>query len=520
MKTNDEQWAVFWCHLLHPIIFGEVDAGDANRYLKKRARQECLFPDGTRKKPSLSTLKRKLRKYRTGGFEALARKPRRDRGKPRVASPDVIASAVEIKKEQPRRSEDTINRFLQDRHGVRLKRSTLFRHLKEAGATRLKLGISSKPVRKRWTREHTHDLWIGDFEEGPYVFVGDEILPTYLSAFIDCHSRRIVEARYYLRQNLDILIDSLIRALATHGAPSALYLDNAKVYHARGLVTLCYRLLIKLLHRPPGDAAAGGLIERFFLTAQNQFEAEVRAGDILSPDKLNRAFSAWLEVSYHQRVNSDTGQSPRQRYEQGLTVIRQVDMNEALAAFMQRVTRKVDPVFSDVRLNNRFYRVDARLRGDKVWVRYDPFSSMDTVQVYSLREEYLGSGVRHQRQEGEKPSPSSARGKPAHDYPELLIRQHEEQLAARTKGIDYRKVSQRRPWPFHAFTKSFARLMGKSAGAAAFTAGELETLKKIYNRCARISETMLKQAFENASHKSIPYVGHELQKRALEQEDK
>jgi hypothetical protein len=31
-----------------------------------------------------------------------------------------------------------------------------------------------KPVRKRWTREHTHDLWVGDFEEGPYVLVDGE----------------------------------------------------------------------------------------------------------------------------------------------------------------------------------------------------------------------------------------------------------------------------------------------------------------------------------------------------------
>ena len=68
--------------------------------------------------------------------------------------------------------------------------------------------------RKRFTREHTHDLWVGDFEEGPYVLIDDEVLPTYLCLFIDCHSRYVVEGRYYLRQSLDILIDSLLRAWA------------------------------------------------------------------------------------------------------------------------------------------------------------------------------------------------------------------------------------------------------------------------------------------------------------------
>jgi hypothetical protein len=365
-------------------------------------------------------------------------------------------------------------------------------------------------VRKRWTREHTHDLWLGDFEEGPYVLVGQEVLPTYLSAFIDCHSRYIVEARYYLRQNLDILIDSWIRALATHGAPLALYVDNAKVYNARGLQIACYRLHIHLLHRRPRDPAPGGLIERFFGTAQSQFESEIRAGDIMHLDPLNRALTAWLEVSYHQRVNSDTAQAPQERYDQGLTVIRHVDMDQVLASFLQSVPRKVHRDFSDVRLNNRFYRVDPRYRGEAVEVRFDPFSSMDTVQIYSVHGEYLGQGQCHTRDTGLPAPPASTPAKPAYNYPELLIRQHEQQLAAQTHGIDYRRVTPRRAWPFGAFVKAFARLLGHKAGMAAFDAGQLEALKKLYNRHAGVTEAALQDAFERAPHKSIPYVGHEL----------
>jgi putative transposase len=79
------------------------------------------------------------------------------------------------------------------------------------------------------------------------------------------------------------------------------------------LKAACLALNIKLLHRPPRDPAPGGLIERFFQTVQSQFEAEVRAGDILTLDRLNRAFSAWLDVSYHQRTHSEIGQTPQQR---------------------------------------------------------------------------------------------------------------------------------------------------------------------------------------------------------------
>jgi transposase len=190
----------------------------------------------------LSTLRRKLRQYRQAGFEGLARKGRADRGRPRAHDPAIIEKAIELKRDQPRRSEETINQFLQSWYGKTLPKSTLYRALKQAGATRIKLGISRRPVRRRWSRDQTHALWVGDFEEGPYVLHQQQPVPTHLSAWIDCHSRFIVEGRYYYRQNLDILIDSLLRAWTSHGTPLAFYIDNAKVYHARALQAACFRL--------------------------------------------------------------------------------------------------------------------------------------------------------------------------------------------------------------------------------------------------------------------------------------
>jgi transposase InsO family protein len=518
MKPKDEKWAVFWCGLLHPILFEEIDASETNQYLKRLAQREVVFPDGRQGKPSLSTLRRKLNRYRRQGFAALARRPRSDRGKARSVASDALAFAIELKREQPLRSHRSINRFLNERFGVTIAKSTLYRHLRAAGATRLKLGIVKKPVRKRWTREHTHDLWVGDFEEGPYVLVDGEAVATHLSAFIDCHSRYAVEARYYLRQNLDILIDSLLRALAVHGAPKQLYLDNAKVYHAKALKAACCRLHINLLHRPPYDPAPGGLIERFFQSAQQGFEAEVRGNDILELNQLNRAFSAWLEVDYHRTLHSEIAQTPKDRYAAGLIVVRQVDLNEAHTSFMRSEQRRVHRDFSDIQLDKRFYRVDPKLRGDKVEVRYDPFGILGMVQIYSLDGHYLGEGALHHRERGEKPGLDSAPSKPKNNYLDLLVNEHEELLAAQSRGIDYRKAVRQRPWPFPEFLKIFARLMGKKGGLSAFGAGELETLKKLYNRDASLDKRRLEQAFAKAQHKTIPYVAYELRQQTTEEE--
>jgi len=510
LNKKQEKWAIFWCDLLSPIIYEEIEPEKTHQFLKTLTKQPVCFPDGHSKKPSLSTLKRKVKKYRTAGFDALARKKRNDSGKSRHVSPEVIQKAIELKKDQPRRSVQAINRFLKGICGKTVPRSTLYRHLKDAHATRLKLGVIRKKVRKRWSRDHTHDLWVGDFEDGPYVLENHQVLPTYLSAFIDCHSRYAVEARYYLRENLDVLIDSFIRAMATHGAPLSIYVDNAKIYHSNGLKAACHRCNIKLLHRPPGDPQPGGLIERLIQTTQDQFEAEVRAGQILSLAELNRALSAWLAVSYHNSIHSEIGETPQQRYQKGLTVIRQVDIGRVLQSFMKKECRSVHKTFSDVQLDKRFYRVDPKLRGDRVEVRYDPFSMLDTVTIYSLKGQYLGTGMLHDRSSDIPIGAEHKPGRLKYNYIDLLLQQHKRLLAEQTGGIDYRKVIDRRPWPFHEFAKTVADLMGRKAGLADLTAEELESLKKVYNQSLLINRQMVKHAFEKAFYKSVPYIVLEL----------
>lgn len=183
MKQKDEKWALFWCNLLHPVIFGEIEQEQTNRFLKSICLQEIVFPNGKRKRPAISTLRRKLNRYRKDGFQSLARKARNDRGASRKVSREIIDKAIELKKEQPRRSDDSLNRFLTQYYGRTIPKSTLYRHLKLAGATKLKLGVSLQKVRIRWTRDHTHDLWLGDFQEGPYVLLDGEALPTHLCLF-------------------------------------------------------------------------------------------------------------------------------------------------------------------------------------------------------------------------------------------------------------------------------------------------------------------------------------------------
>ena len=169
MDPANDDWAVFWCSLLGPILLDEVPAGERRRFLQTLSQQEVLLPNGKRKCISLSTLRRKVRQFRKQKIDGLRRQPRQDRGQSRKNREAMIARAIALKKEQPYRSPDAINEFLEKEFGRTIPKSTLNRHLREAGATRRHLGVSQEKIRCRWTRDHSNALWVGDFADGPHV---------------------------------------------------------------------------------------------------------------------------------------------------------------------------------------------------------------------------------------------------------------------------------------------------------------------------------------------------------------
>lgn len=517
MGRDDQAWAVFWCSLLSPLLLGEIPPAEREAYFRSLAEQERLLPNGRRKRVCVRTLRRWWKRLRDEGVDGTFRRRRSDRGRPHTGQQPLLDRAVELKKEQPRRSDVVLNRILQQEFGRRLPRSTLYRHLRREGATRRKLGISQQKVRCRWTRDQPGALWVGDFEHGPPLLHEGRAVQTRLSAWIDCHSRYVVEARYYLRENWDVLVDSLLRAWTRHGASRELYVDNAKIYHAAALKLACTQLNIKLLHRPPRDPAAGGLIERFFQTAQGQLEAEIRAARLLSLGDINRALSAWLEVEYHAAIHSETGQTPHERYA-ATGLQRSVHLQSVMQLFLRRERRTVDRDHSDVTVNGRYFAVDPKLRGDSLEVRFDPFidnGQPQEVQLYRPDDgAYLGIGRLYQREKGHHPQPTPPAERPpiVPSYLDALEierqRRHEQQRQA---GLDFHSASRRNVWSFTSFATLIAKLLGHKAGLSAFSSQELEALRAFHTRYDRVQEKLLRAAVADAEALTIPHVLFRLQ---------
>ena len=507
MDSKSERWALFWCHLLHDLLFEELEPHERGRRLRELASQAVECPDGKTRTPSLSTLRRKLTLYRKKGFDSLERKARSDRGgsQQRKNYEQLIARAIELKKDLPTRGYRTISKMLELEFGRTLSKSTLYRHLKQAGATRRQLGATSKPVRKSWRRNHSHELWIGDFSHGPYVRLEERVVQTRLSAFIDIYSRYSVEAHYYYDEKLDVLCDSFLRALAAHGAPGAIYVDNAKVYRSKAFSAFCLRLNIKRLHRKPRAPEGGGAIERFIETVQDLFETEVRKGSILTLEELNRSFAAWLAVSYHDEIHRVTKEKPLERMKAGLRARREVDLQAAVESFYRSETRIVDADYSDVRVDNVFYRVDHKLRTLKVEVRCPLLHLGDTVLIYDVQGRYLGKGQRHEREHGEIVTPEVP-DKAKFDVLDRLRKEHEKRLENQASALAYRNLP--RKSNVAEFLVHLARYLGRT-GVSDFTAEEVEAAVS-FARTRSVAAPLVARAVERVGDRSLLDVLREL----------
>jgi len=148
-------------------------------------------------------------------------------------------------------------------------------------------------------------------------------------------------------------------------------------------------------------------------------------------------------------------------------------------------------------------------------VRTAPWIIANTL---TLRGEYLGTGVLHNREKGEEGPGVVILPKPKDNYLQLLIREHEEALHAQTGGIDYRAAVISRRWPFAAFANALADLLGRKGGITAFSTIEIELLHTVYTQTPALNAAFLRDAVAKAREKTVLAVVFELRRLAQRKE--
>jgi putative transposase len=383
MDAKAEKLALFRYGLVAPLVLEALPRGELTRRAQEIAARHYDIPNSNRISVSVDTLLDWALRYRTNGLDALAPKPRQDRGQSRALTPQLADLIERLKRENPHRTGTTLLRELalsSGKNSPGVSASTLYRFLKQRGLTERQLLVP--PAHKKFEAQTSNQIWQADMLFGPYVQrPGGGKMQAFLHATLDDASRLIPHAQFYPSQGLDACLDCLRQAIAARGVPVRLYIDNAKIYRSQQLARIAASLGTLIVHTPPYQPEGRGKIERYFRTVRDQFLTNLDPKQSLSLAELNDRLWTWIENAYHRAQHSALGSTPLLRWQRDIEHVRQLppatDLRRLFFYRLDRLVRR-DCTFL---LHNRFYEAPPHLPGETIEVRFDPLDAAD-VEIY------------------------------------------------------------------------------------------------------------------------------------------
>ena len=341
---------------------------------------------------SSRTIRNYLRRYRRGGPMALLFY-RQHPTPQRIADAQLQTKILQLIGELPTRSVATLRRLIgaDPLLGPRIEGisdRTIYRFLAQQGLGkperyRLAQQTSARSSYRRFEAPCSLALVQGDARDGIWLEGPDgRARKTYLFVWIDDYSRKLLYAKYYFDETLPAMEDSFRYAVLRWGIPVKVYVDNGKVFISRHFIAVLADLDVKQVRHGPYKSYCKGKVEAFNKTTLNQFQSEAARAGLRTLEELNSAFWAWVQLDYNQRVHSSTGQSPDERFRQGLpSDYRRVsDLASFNAMFLWRARRTVTK-YGRIKLHGNQYPVTCRPHSTVVQIRYDPFD-LTQVAIY------------------------------------------------------------------------------------------------------------------------------------------
>jgi len=388
--------ALFRLSVLGPLASRDsLIKGDLKEIVRELAQKSYAIPDSRRTYLSEKTISAWYYAWKRGGIDALAPKPRSDRGCSRI--PRAIQDKIlEAKQDNPRRSLRSIQKIVAA-SGIAgaqtLSRSSIHRFLVVAGLNQRP--SAAEPVERRsYVAAHAGDIWYGDVMHGPQVCVNGKMRKVYLISFMDDASRLISHSAFCIAETALEVEGVLKQAILKRGLPSRLVIDNGAAYRAATLQAICARLEIRLVYCRPYTPEGKGKLERWHRTLRAGFLNELDMDRVRDLFDLNARLWAWLDELYHQEPHSGlNGLTPLERYRKDLLQVRPLGAFAAQldALFLHRHERLVRKD-GTVSYEGNLFEVPYHLVGQTVQVVVDPHKQM-VVGVESANGESLGKAI-------------------------------------------------------------------------------------------------------------------------------
>jgi putative transposase len=332
---------------------------------------------------SASTLESWYYLWRHQGFNALQRRPRKDKGSRKALSPEAGQTLLEWRQKYPQLTIRTVVRQLLEQGTLQagtfslpsVYRFLAAHHLDARSLKHHPPSPLNGPT-KAFECALANQLWMTDMMFGPTLkLASGQVIQTRLFGLLDDCSRLVPHAQYYDSEKLCWFLDCFRQGLARRGFPEKLYTDQGKIFTSHHLQIVCANLEVRLCHARPYAAWSKGKQERWFRTLQMDFEARLVIDPVHSLEELNARLWRWIESEYHQRAHSALeGQTPAERFAQRAVHLRLADaQTDWEALFLSRVQRRVrlDATFS---LEGQLWEAPLHLRSQLIEVRFDPFA--------------------------------------------------------------------------------------------------------------------------------------------------
>lgn len=265
----------------------------------------------------------------------------------------IIDEIVRLRKENPKRSNQHLAEFIENKFLKKISRSTVRRIL-------IKNDCYEKTERERrcfqkLEKKITHSGQMVQFDvcEGTWLKGYRRV---YLITFLDAYSRFIVGWRWVDSDSAWNNILVLRAVIDKYGVPEMFYTDNASFYkvirHNQSVYqnhkpnneyeTTIQRIILDLgsvmVNHKPYEPQGKGRIERFFRFMQDRFIPEHTANNL---EELNKQFKVWVNWYNTKHIIRTINCVPKDRFNpKGFKPVPEdLDLEKA---FSYHYTRKVD----------------------------------------------------------------------------------------------------------------------------------------------------------------------------------
>jgi transposase InsO family protein len=331
------------------------------------------------------TVRNYLKRYREeGALGLLFHRGTTGPTSPRIHDQALAAKILALVKERPRRTVPTLRKLISndpEYHDAicSISDRTIYRFLEEQGFShKQRSAMASRGAKNSYQQfqaSASMELVQGDARDG--IWLPDphtaKMRKTYLFAWIDDYSRKILSARYFFDEKLPRMEDTFKTMILRWGIPKNVYLDNGNVYIAAHFAFVLSQLGIRKIHHPPYQAWCKGKAEAAMKTFKYGFQGEAQLAGFKTLDELNSALWAWIDIEYNRKNHSSTGETPEKRFSDGLPKdhkrVEELAWFEAL--FLLRESRTVSK-YGIIKLLGNQYRCQAP-HGTVAEIRYNPF---------------------------------------------------------------------------------------------------------------------------------------------------